>query len=67
MASALWNSSSAQPWHDVRQDARSILKQHGKEGLPELEAWIQDELPVAVLGRQPVHLTKDEVAKLVRW
>ncbi|GBF91960.1 hypothetical protein Rsub_04684 [Raphidocelis subcapitata] len=67
MASALWSRGSAAEWSDVRARRASILESNAKQGLPELEAWLVDELPAALAARTPRHLTKEEAVKLVEW
>lgn len=48
-------------------NAKTILREHGKEGLAELEEWIHDLLPGIVKERRPPHLTHEDMVKLMRW
>ena len=66
MASALWKSGTPGEWRRLRGAFSDILVRHGKPRLAELEAWLWDELPAAVLARGG-HMTKEEMVRLVDW
>lgn len=69
MAHALWESSSQEEWADHlgAYVERVALLDERRSGLNDLDTWFFKELTPAVRSREPAHVTKDELVKLVQW
>lgn len=69
MGHALWKSSSKEEWgnHLDAYTERVALLDERRSGLNDLDTWFFTELTPAVRSREPAHMTRDELVKLVQW
>ena len=65
--SALWPDDSARVWRHALARYPEVVAAQNVAGLAELDAWYQHELPSAVGGRRPPHVTHAELVRLTEW
>lgn len=63
----LWSSSGGAAWRDALARYADVVAAQGVTRLPELDRWYHGELPDAIRGRAPMHVTLDELARLTEW
>ncbi|CAL5229628.1 g12992 [Coccomyxa viridis] len=64
---SLWATDDANAWQDSLAEVGKRLEALENPKLTELERWFFDELPDALSKRKPMHLTSDELVKIVEW
>ena len=65
--SGLWSATSAERWRRALEDYDSVIARQGVARLAELDRWYAEELPDAIRGRRPAHVTLPELARLTEW
>jgi len=65
--SGLWSASSAERWRRGLDGYDAVVARQGVARLPELDRWYAEELPGAIRGRRPAHVTLPELARLTEW
>jgi hypothetical protein len=63
----LWSSTAPEEWREALERYEKVVAQQGVARLPELDRWYRDELPDALSGRRPAHVTLDELVRLTEW
>jgi hypothetical protein len=63
----LWSSASPDDWRRALDRYADVVARQGVARLPELDAWYRDELPGAIAGREPAHVTHAELVKVTEW
>jgi hypothetical protein len=63
----LWSTEDAPAWSRALARYGDVVARQGVERLPELDRWYRDELPDAIAGRRPAHVTLPELARLTEW
>ena len=64
---SLWSSVSTADWRGALERYEEVVERQGVAALPELDRWVRDELPAAIRGRDPAHLTREELVRVTRW
>lgn len=65
--SDLWTSDSAEEWKRAADSYSRVIELQGSERLPELDRWYRLQLPQAIRGREPAHVTLEELEQVTRW
>jgi hypothetical protein len=63
----LWTSDDAAEWRRALESYDAVIEAQGVERLPERDRWYREELPESMAGREPVHLTLDELVRVTEW
>jgi hypothetical protein len=63
----LWNQPSPADWRRALERYDAVVADQGVPRLPELDAWYREELPAALAGRAPAHVTRDELVRVTEW
>jgi hypothetical protein len=63
----LWSSTAPEEWREALERYEKVVAHQGVARLPELDRWYRDELPDALSGRRPAHVTLDELVRLTEW
>ena len=63
----LWKATSTAEWRRELERYRDVVARQGVERLPGLDRWYREELPPAIAGRRPRHVTHDELVRLTEW
>jgi hypothetical protein len=64
---SLWSSTALDKWREALDRYDSVVERQGVKPLAELDTWYRTELPGAIRGRRPPHVTVTELAKLAEW
>lgn len=64
---ALWTDPSPAAWDAALASYRDVVQRQGVERLPALDRWYHDELPAALAGRRPAHVTHAELSRVTEW
>ena len=64
---ALWSSPSRVDWQSALDRYVDIVERQGVPSLPDHDRWYREELPRAMAGRRPVHVTRDELVRATEW
>ena len=67
MKTSLWNSTSLKDWQAALDRYDAVIAQQPGEALTPLDRWYRDELPAAIAGRDPPHVTLDEIVGVAEW
>lgn len=54
-------------WCELRDRYDSIVAAHGKTEFVDMDRWYRKDLPLLIQQRNPRHITKAELVKLVQW
>jgi hypothetical protein len=65
--SDLWNATDPARWQAAFDAYETILERQRVDRLPALDRWYRDELPEAIAGRDPHHITLDELVRVTEW
>jgi hypothetical protein len=63
----LWSADATDAWRDALDSYADVVARQGVAALPALDRWYRDELPDAIAGRDPAHVTHDELVRLTEW
>lgn len=63
----LWTSDSPRDWTSALERYESVIEAQGVARLGELDRWYREELPAAIAGRRPAHVTRDELVRVAEW
>lgn len=63
----LWSSGDRAAWQAALDRYDEVVAGQGGARLAALDAWYRQELPGAIAGRTPRHVTLDELARLTEW
>ena len=63
----LWTSDVLEDWTAALESYDDIVARQGVAALADLDRWYRDELPDAIAGRSPAHVTHGEIVKLAEW
>ncbi len=63
----LWRKRGCQAWHAAFERYPDIIHAQQVNHLPELDAWIRDELPRVLASRHPAFITRDELERATVW
>jgi hypothetical protein len=64
---ALWTSRDPARWQAALDRYEQAIEEQGVDRLPELDRWYRADLPAAIAGRSPAHVTREELARLTEW
>lgn len=65
--SSLWASTSDAAWKRALASYEDVIARQAVRPLADLDLWYQRELPSAIEGRTPPHVTHDELVRLTEW
>jgi hypothetical protein len=63
----LWSESDPGRWSRALAAYPAVVAAQGVGGLADLDAWYRETLPPLLAGRDPGHLTRDELVRIVEW
>ncbi len=63
----LWTSDVLEDWTTALESYDDVVARQGVTALADLDRWYRDELPDAIAGRSPAHVTHGEIVKLAEW
>src|SRR5690554_4753530 len=63
----LWEKTSSEPWDEALDRYPEVIVAQGIDRLPELDAWYRTEMPRTLAGREPAHVTRDELVRVTEW
>lgn len=63
----LWTSDGLEDWKTALESYDDVVARQGVAALARLDRWYRNELPDAIAGRSPPHVTHAEIVKLAEW
>jgi len=66
-SSSLWFESDSGAWSQALAAYPSVVAGQGVAGLADLDTWYREALPPLLAARDPAHLTRDELMRIVEW
>jgi hypothetical protein len=63
----LWRSHHLPDWQDALGGYDQAIGALGSNRLPGHDAWYRQVLPALVQGREPMHVTHDEMVRITEW
>jgi hypothetical protein len=67
MSDSLWLTDSQDAWTRALASYSAVIARQGVPPLPDLDHWVNEELPIALAARHPAHITRDELVRLTEW
>jgi hypothetical protein len=64
---SLWSSSNLAHWRSALAAYDTVISSQGVTKLADRDRWYRSELPAAIAGRRPRHVTLPELVKLTEW
>jgi uroporphyrinogen-III synthase len=63
----LWASDDPARWRAALDGYEAVIDRQGVAPLAELDRWYRVDLPPAIGGRRPAHVTRDELVRVTEW
>lgn len=63
----LWASTDSEAWSQALERYPEVVADQGISRLADLDRWYREELPGAITGRTPQHVTHDEMIRVTEW
>ncbi|MCC7104459.1 MAG: hypothetical protein IT307_04890 [Chloroflexi bacterium] len=67
MTGQLWSSHDLEAWQRALLAYPRVVQEQPSALLHRLDAWYREELPAALVGREPPYLTPRELVQVVEW
>jgi hypothetical protein len=64
---SLWTDPDPTRWQRALERYPEVVERQAVERLPALDRWYREELPGAIHGRSPAHVTRDELVRVTEW
>lgn len=63
----MWNSQDKKSWRRALLRYEAVIEAQGSDRLPALDRWYRVDFLEAIAGRDPLHITLDELVELTKW
>jgi len=64
---ALWQSEDPAAWRAAVDRYDAVIERQGVSRLVDLDRWYRTDLPAAIAGRTPSHVTRDDLVRVTEW
>jgi hypothetical protein len=63
----LWKTEAPEAWRTELARYTEVIQAQGVARLPELDAWVRDDLPKLIAARSRPHVTHAEMVRVTEW
>jgi len=63
----LWTAHDASAWRAALERYDAVVARQEVAALPALDRWYHDTLPSSIAGRDPAHVTHEELVRVTEW